>query len=254
MTSNNLFEQTEDDQIPFDENKDYLDELVGEGKKFKDVSDLAKGKAYSDSYINTLILQRDEMRNEYKKLLEESKSRARLEELLTKIEEKDQQLSSREKEIPMNSNEDKQQPAFDPNQLESLIDSKIQQRELTKKEQENYNTVRDRLQERFGKNYGDVLKEQAESLGLSDEEINLMARKNPNLFFKTFDLTTPQKQDFQSPPRSEQRSSLAPKTEKRNWNYYLKLKEKDPMAWFDPKIAVQMDKDLQAMGQDFYSP
>ena len=246
--TDDLLDDSEDPQI--DPNKDYLADLVGEDKKYKSNEDLAKAYAHADSYIEMLTKERDEFRPEYQRLLDESKTRARLEDLIAQLEGQ-QSLTSRE-DNTHNSNEDTK-PAYDPTQVESLISSKIQQHEQTKKETDNYNKVMDRLSERFGSNYKNVLKEQAKSLGLDNEDVNLMARKNPNLFFKTFDLNARQTETFESPTRSD--VQFAPKTkEKRGWNYYQKLRENNPQAWLDPKIAVQMDKDLQAMGRDeFYA-
>ena len=80
-----------------------------------------------------------------------------------------------------------------------------------------------------------------------------MARTNPNLFFKTFDVgSTKSQETFQSPPASALQGYTPPKNQKRTLSYYQELRKKDPMIYYDPKIAVQMDKDAQALGKDFF--
>ena len=71
-----LFDPTNAPQL--DETKDYLTELVGDGKKFKDVKDLAKGKAFSDLHIQTLEKTLNQMR-------EELQTRKTAEELINQI-------------------------------------------------------------------------------------------------------------------------------------------------------------------------
>jgi hypothetical protein len=66
---NNLLDQS-NSQPTLDENKNYYEELVGEGKKFKDEKELAKGKWIADEYVKTLERSLDEMRNDYKGLRE----------------------------------------------------------------------------------------------------------------------------------------------------------------------------------------
>lgn len=246
----NLLEQDLDHGDPVDENKNYFEELVGEDKKFKSVEDLAKGKAQSDSYIKTLEERLDEMREDYLKLREEHMAGPKLQELLDKLDS-EKQLT---REPPKTQEVDKA-TAFDPKTVESLISSSIQKHEQTKKEQENYTLVKNKLIEQFGSKYQESLKARSEQLGLSENEVNEMARKNPKLFTKTFDLDAkPPVDNFQAPPRSERRSdTFAPRApQKRNWAYYQDLRKKDPVAWLDPKIAVQMEKDSQAQGSAFY--
>ena len=247
----NLLEQTDEDLVTLDENKDYLAELVGPDKKFKSEEDLAKGKYLADSYIQVLEKRLDAITEDYKKAREENMAGPKLQELLDKLEATQKQLTSRE---PPVSNEDTK-AAFKPEDVESLVSSSILKHEQTRKEQENYATVRAKLEEQFGHSYKDVLKKKSNQLGLSDDEVNSMARKNPNLFIKTFDLNEPVDNKFQAPPRTNLRSdnfAQKAKSENHTWSYYEDLRKKDPMAWLDKKIAVQMEKDAQALGRDFY--
>lgn len=229
--------------------KDYLTELVGEGKKFKDAETLAKAKYDSDLYIRTLERQKDELRDDYLKMREESMSQAKLKELIDQLEAK-QKSSTITPNVP---DQDVQKPQpFDPKELESLVSKSIQAHEMTKTQEQNFNFVKTKLKEKFGDNYQAPLKQQVDNLGLTEDYVNEMARKFPNAFLKTlgFDGPAPDNK-FQSPPRSEV-SGFAPVTQQdRTWSWYQNLKKSDPKAYHDPKIAVQMHNDAIRLGERF---
>lgn len=249
----NLLEQNDVDLPQVDESKNYLEELVGPGKKFASVEDLAKGKYISDEVIKIKDKRFDTLSDEFKKVRDENIAGPKLQELVDKFETLQQQLTTRQ--APQ-SNEDNRQASYDPKQVENLIDSRYSLNKQKEQEDTNFRQVQDKLKERFGNNYVSILKEQSTALGMTDEEVNSMARKNPNLFSKTFDLNAPKNVDnFQTPPKSSQRSdNFAPNSPKpRNWTYWEDLRKKDPMAWMDKKNAVQMEKDAQALGKDFYN-
>jgi len=178
---------------------------------------------------------------------EQADAGAKLQDLSNRIEEQLKQLASRE--TTPNSNEDNK-PSVNLDDIESLVSNKIQQHTQNQKETENYNQVKSKLEEKYGENYKTVLKQKSKSLNMTDDEVNALARKNPNLFLKTFDLLEQQSVNFQSPPQS---SGFNPKpAQKRTWSYYMEMKKKDPKAWLDRKIAIQMEKDSQALGSEFF--
>ena len=240
------------DQLPpqLDPNKDYLPELVGEGKKFKTPQELARGKYESDLYIKTLTHQLDELRNDHLKLREDYTSRAKLEDLIGQLEGKAQQNLNSEQ--PKLKEIDK--PGIDPKEIESLVSSKIQEYELTKRQQENFNSVRVKLQEQFGDNYQNVLKQQIAELGLSEEDVNALAKKSPNAFFRTLGIDTQSKTNFTNNLNSSQKpeSFKAKGAQKRTRSYYLEMKKNDPKSYFSPKTNVDMHNDAVALGEAFF--
>lgn len=247
----NLLDQ-DNDNLELDPNANYLEALVGDNKKFKTPEDLAKGKAQSDHYIKTLERRLDAISDDYKKVLDERNAMPKLQDLIEKFDKLDMQnLQSRDN--TQNSNEDPNRQALNPEQLESLVTSKYAQLKQNERENDNYMQVRNKLSETLGNNFKAVLKEKSDALGLTDDEVNQMARKNPNLFFKTFDLNTIRQDNFQSPPTNVMRNnSLSNRQEKRTMAYYEKMRKDNPKLYLDPKIAVQMDKDAQELGEAFF--
>lgn len=237
-----------------EDNNNPIELLVGEGKKFKTVEELAKGKIESDEYIRTLTTRMDELRSDYDKLRGEYSSRESLDELIQKMTNQKLEQRTTSSEQTQNANGVNNQPTYDPKELQSLVSTEFQKLKQTERQQENYQLVRNTLKERLGENYQEVLKQQIESLGVDEETINDMARKNPQVLFRLIGLDTPKSTNtFQTPPRSNQRpTEFTPSTQKRTWSFYQKLRREQPDVYRDPKTGVQMHKDAQALGEDFF--
>lgn len=249
--TDDLFDDNAGDQGQIDPSKNYLEELVGEGKKFKTPQELARGKAESDAYIKLMERRFDEMRDEYKQLKDAHDSGPRLQELIDQLSK--QQLASSDNTNRANEVNNVQANQVDLKDIDARIASKVQEMDLTKKQQENYNTVMQRLKEQFGSNYQSVLSQKAEELELSKEEVNSLAKKSPKAFFNTLGLNETEKETFQPPVRGSQRSdNFVPKgPQKRTWSYYQDIKQKDPVLYLNPKTQNQMQKDYIALGDEF---
>lgn len=247
------------DQVPaFDPKKDYWKELTSEGGKFYDPDPevakqkLAFGKIHADNFIVTKNKAFDDISVDYLRLREDYNKRPKIEEMLDQLSNK---LTSSEQ---TQANESKDQAQFDPKQVQDLISAKLQdgfvQYEVNKKQQENQNLVSEKLIERHGKNYQDVVKQQIDELGVSLDLFNTLAKTNPKLLIKTLGLDEPViPAGFQAPPRSSVRSdSFTPKGgEKRTWSYYQKLKQEKPSNYLDQKTQTQMGRDYLALGKEF---
>lgn len=238
----------DDDHIEIDENKDYLAELVGEGKKFKSEKDLARGKYESDLMIETMKRRMDEMRDDFMKAQEELKTRASIEAMLDQMANRNQ--SGDREDNHMRKEDEK--PVLDPNELDSLFDKKLSNWEARKRAENNRNEVESKLKERYGNNYKTVLAKQVDELGLSAEEVESMAQKSPKAFFRTFGLDRQESENFEAPMRSRERSGYTPDgSQKRTWSYYKKLRQNNPNEYYSAKIHNQMLKDMEVLGKEF---
>src|SRR5258706_3898678 len=126
--TDNLLDQNKDQGPP----EKFYEELVGAGKKFSDQEALAKGKWDSDQYIRFKEAEFDKLRDDYLKLREDYNARAKVEELIDQI-----QIPASSKNT-QSANEDRQRPAIDSTQIESLVSNKIREFEVTKKQEENF--------------------------------------------------------------------------------------------------------------------
>jgi hypothetical protein len=224
---------------------DYHEELVGEGKKFKDDISLAKGKYIADKYIETLENQLDQLREEYSQLREENVASAKLKDLINQTKTKPE----------LDTTIVESRTTINPKDIESLIDSHITQREKSRKETENLNMVRSKLEEKFGKNYQESLQKRIEDLDLSHSELNSMTKTNPKSVIKLLGLDeveAPSTDIFRTLPRSSQTTtSYKPSSEKRTWAWYQNLKQTDPKKYHSRETNVQMHKDALQLGSAF---
>lgn len=228
---------------PFDETKDYLSELVGDGKKFKTQADLAKGKAFADRHIAILERQQDALRVDYEKLREDAMARAKLEELVTKLQ------SNQVTEKPIVNDQTNQPTPFDPTEAKSLIKTEIVEWERSKTEKSNFDTVESKLIERYGVNYHPVLNKQIAELGLSN--IDEMARKTPKVLIRALGLDQEPKQDtFQSPPGTGQRFAPTSAPE-RTWTWWQEQRKDPKFDYYSPKNTRQMEEDYIRLGPKF---
>lgn len=243
----NLLDQIDD---VFDPNANYLEQLVGDGKKFADVEALAKGKAASDEHIKNLEREKAILTQDYLKLREEYNAGPKLQEYIDKLEQ--QRLASSENTL--NANEDRK-PMFDPKEVESLVSTKIQEYELTRKQEQNFNEVRNRLKTQLGTNFQEKLKTQIEEMGLTEEFVNTMARNHPEGLYRMFGLNQQSNNDmFQSPPSSQRNSSFAPNVKKRDWTFYEEMRKTDPAKYHNPKTQLQIIEDAKDLGEAFGLP
>lgn len=245
----NLLDTTnQDDQIQIDQNKNYLDELVGEGKKFKTVEDLARGKAEADLYIEDFKRRQDELRQDYLRLKTEYDAGPSLKELI------DQMKAAKESnsDNTQSANEDKSD-TLDLTKVEEMIRNGIATTKQQEREENNYNTVQAKLIEVYGPNYAQTLKTQISQLGLTADFVNDLARKHPTVLFKTLGLDGQrQGETFQAPPQSTNRNdSFGSNAPKRTWTYYEKIRKTDSKRYFDPKTQDQMFKDAATLGESF---
>lgn len=213
--------------------------------KDKTPAEVLQAKIDSDLYIKTLERQKDELRSDYMKAQEEIQKGKTLDDLLTK-------LNQRTTEPAPLKPEEKPLPQMNLGEIEKLFENKYEAKKLAEIENKNFIEVQSRLRDRFGQNSGQIVSEQASTLGLSREEVNSLAKKSPEAFFRMMGLQTQERDLFMAPPRSDVRNdNFAPKTQKRTWNYYQDLKTKNPNLYWSPKTQLQMHKDSEQLGPAF---
>jgi len=248
MTVAELFNDPVEDvaNLPVvDPNKNYLEELVGEGKKFKDPVALARSKVESDRHIAKL-------ESELKAIRTDMNSRLSLEDLVTKL------ASARPEPSPPassgdlgDSNQNASKP-LTPEDLAKLVDERVSQ--LTAREQAkvNLNTVKATLKEAWGSEFPARLKEKAAELGVGETFLNDLAASQPKAFLKLVEAekkapVVPSR-DTGSPlfGKSLDTSKQAPVPSNdagfRGKSYYNQLRAKEPARFWDPKVQIEMNE------------
>lgn len=241
MPNTELFAE---DAFIVDPNKNYLEELVGDGKKFQTPEELARGKAESDAFIARLQREQDELRTELN-------TRIKYEDFLDKLER-----------TPQGSNpgpQDQDEPpkdmsAMTPDELERLLEQKLNQREQQRSATQNLNVVKAKLLETYGPNYAQHLKRQAAELGETEEFLQTLAQRNPQALFKLLGVGETKRDNlFDAPPRTEVTGTRST-SQGRGDSYFENIRKTSPELYFTPKIQNEIFDRIKEMGAEkFYS-
>jgi hypothetical protein len=225
-----------------------IDDLVGEGQKYKTVEDLVKAVVFKDQHITRLETENRGMRDD----LRASK---RLEEVV-------EQLSKvAVGESPANSGGNQSErergdaPALSAEDLEQLIDQGMTKREKAARQRDNLGEVSRALANTWGSNYAAQLREQAKVLGVGEDFLNSVAAENPQAFYRLVGLqaNAPVPSVF-APPASAVNSTgiQTRKVNDRTETYYADLKKKDPALYWSPKVQNQMHADAFRLEEKFF--
>lgn len=232
---------------------DYLAELVGPGKKFETVADLAKGKWMSDNeFIPQLKLELEEVRKDLK-------TRTSLEEAIAKITAPQAQSSNLGATASGQSNagEIAQATGLTLAQAEALFDQKLTQTQRSIFEADNFRIVQSEVDKHWGAEADVRLRNKARELGLSTTEVDGIAKSNPKAFLAMFGLATTQASSAVqnvTPPRSHtSTTSSSATTGTRNKAYWDKMRQTDNGAYHSREMTVLRHKAALELGDAFFS-
>lgn len=247
MSNNDLFNDANQTQVPqIDPNKNYLEELVGEGKKFKSIEDLAVGKVHSDAFIQKL-------QGELEGLRQELNQRARLGDLVDKLAGGVKPQEPTPQSQPNHGGDDGKD-TLDPAKIEDLIASVLEKRTQQSARDRNLNDVKSKLSETWGAGFSNKLAEKANELGLSKEDLNELAGRSPQAFYTLVGVGAPQAQPNNGfvPPVSSQRPAQPNVSGDRTKAFYDRLKQTNPVQYWDKSTQAAMHKDALRLGAAFF--
>lgn len=229
---------TDDNALNNGQQSDPLSELVGEGKKFKTVEDLAKGKTEADAYIEQLKQELAEMREDLNK-------RAGLEDVLDSV-----------KAAQSTSQEPTKTPEIDESMLDKLVEQKITAIESQRTAQENEAAANAKMVE----HYGDVEKAKAAftakaaELNMDPASLRSMAQQSPKAFMTLMGVSakehTPAK--TQGTVRTDALPNVSGGPREGTFAWYQQLRRENPRKYYQPAIQNRMFEDRKRLGEDFY--
>lgn len=235
------------DGNPVDDNpitENFLDHLVGDGKKFTDPEALAKGKYEADKFVKDLERQNAELREDIGKATQ-------IEELMTMVREQNKPVVE-PAPLPVVDPSDTSSDQMTPEALKALIETHVNERDLASLREKNVAQADRAMTEKFGDSAGRVLSTRASELGMSLEDLKEVAAKNPTAFSALIGT----KESTASPvllggvQRSE--SGTLVDANARDSKYYNNLRKTNKAAYYQPKVQQQMIDDAQTMGAAFY--
>jgi hypothetical protein len=227
-----------------DESNVLLETLVGEGKKYKTVADLAKAYAHADVHISKVTTEKAELENKVKTM------EAQL-EILNKLAT-NQTNTAQSNETPAVETTVAKNPS-DEGDIEAKIRSTVEQLGEEQKRAVNTNKVDAVLLERFGEaeKATEFLKTKASELGLGVKFLTDLAASSPTAFFATVGLDTNSQPKSDAAPKStvntasvSQMANVRPNT----YAWYQQLRKDDKTLYYSAKIQLQMHQDASKPG------
>jgi hypothetical protein len=225
----------------------YLQKLVEtKGENWKDPEVLAKGKLEADGYIKNLEDQLSQMREDLKKQEYQA-------QILDQLQNKATESTAVKPEVSNNNGsttEGNTNPTLSEEDLKSLVEQTLNQREIDSTVSNNLKLVDEELEKSYGTEAQAKIQEKAQELGMSMERIKEIAAESPNAFFA---LIGEPKKTFspmvQGSVRTEGVNMQA--SAERDWSYYQKLRRENRNLYYTPKIQQQLMEDKSRLGSKF---
>lgn len=234
------------------EDKDYAAELIGDGKKYKDLSSAARALVEKDMFIERLKAEAAEARA----ALQGEKKMDEFFEKLKGIQSNTgtastQVTSTGEHATTQNSQPNNNNPkALTAEEVQELLEK----RDREKQEAANLQLAVQKVKEAYGANYTAVMRQKAEELGMSPEYLTGLAKSQPKAFLKLVEADSVQNQKTFTPTSSVNTAAMGgKKTGERNNEYYKTLRKQIGDAeFFKPKVQNQLHSDMLRLREAFF--
>ncbi len=222
---------------------DPLAELVGDGKKFKDASALAKGKIEADRMIEQLKSETAEMREALKKAETAKPGEEAIKSLIERIE----------KTAPQNG-----QPAstLSREDIEKLVREGINGVDTERTKKANYLLANAELNNHFKGDAATAAKhvnDKVAELGMTPAAVKELAETNPKVFRALF--VPGHKPAAPSNVMPPSRVGVLPSvgSEERGKSYYAKLRKEMGHKFYEPALQQQRMADATRLGERYNS-
>lgn len=236
-------ESQETQQQSSETTEDYIARVAQEkGEHWKDPQTLAKGYYHAQQRIAELEQKAEELgKQDYAKEL--------LAQLQTQTP-KDDGKSGVSDQSEVRQEEEKTTPT--PEDIESLIEKTLTQREKENTAKQNLAQVDKDLTDAFGTEANSVVKQKASELGMSLDKLQELASESPSAFMAL--MGSPKPKETNTLPKGQTNTESmkfnSPSNE-RTWSYYNKLRKENPKLYRSAQVQQQMIEDRQRMGGEF---
>lgn len=243
---------TTTDQV--EEGKDYAAELIGDGKRYKDLSAAAKALVEKDMFIERLKAETAEaraaLRGEQK--MDEFLEKLRSAQNTNGIASTQNTMSGETASNQQNSNQTQITKALTAEEVQELLD----RRDREKQEAANLSLAVQKVKETYGANYTAVMRQKAEELGMTPDYLTGLAKSQPKAFLKLVEADANQKGKTFNPTSSLNAAAVAagkPTGERTNEYYRNLRKQIGDAEFFKPKVQNQLHDDMLRLRDAFFS-
>lgn len=237
---------------PVDETKDYASELIGEGKKYKDMSSAARALIEKDMFIERLKAEAAEARAALS-------GEKKMDEFFEKLKSIQQTTGTASTQVTTPGETATNQQTTNNNNPKALTAEEVQEllekRDREKQETANLTLAVAKVKEAYGANYTAVMRQKAEDLGMSPEYLTNLAKSQPKAFLKLVEADSVQSGRPVTPTSTVNTAAMAgKKTGERNNEYYRALRKQIGDAeFFKPKVQNQLHSDMLRLRDAFFN-
>jgi hypothetical protein len=139
-----------------------------------------------------------------------------------------------------------------PEQIEELLNKKLAEKEAKSREQQNLESVKPLLTQKFGNNFQSKLKEEASKLGMTPEQLDQVAATNPKAFLRLVGAEDVKKQESLFTPPSGVSTGFSMSPTEKTLSYYNQLKKDNPKLYASKELQNQRYKDAERLGEKFF--
>lgn len=228
-----------------DAEANYLEELVGEGKRYKTAAELAKAKIHADAFIENLKTQTEELRTELDR-------RMALEEMFLKTKDNDPKPVDPPTEDKTTADPPKQvqadQSKVDESELIEKVKAELKREAEQTSRTANFEAVKTRLLEELGDpdKVNKFMDERSKELGFSVSELADVAAKSPTAFYNLLGLKkgTTSSPDLPGTVKTEalQTSPMSSQPKPGTKAYYDKMRKEDPRKYLSAAVQLEIHK------------
>lgn len=193
--------------------------LVGEGKKFKTVEDLAKGKLEADNFIEQLKKEKAELHA----ALQSKTTEAKVQETIQETTQTNTKASVGE------------------DNLRTLVAQTVQNLFAEQEIQSNIVTVNKKLQEVYGDNAAKKVADRAAELNVGVDFLKSVAAKSPSAFYKLLDTNTQAQTPSGGVAQSTVTNPISLDTKQgKNWEDYQNMRKSDPVRYYSAEVQNEI--------------
>jgi len=222
-------EQPQQEQAPKQEEKTDSPFLVYGERKFNSDAEVVDKITNQDAFIEQLKKENEQLRQ----MQEQS---TRTEELMELLKQKEQGTTQAEGESTA--------PQLDPNQLEGIVESLLQKKQVQSAREKNLSEVDSAFKETYGEKAGEVYQSRIKENGLTNEMAVELAATSPEAFKKLMltDGTNQQQKRPSAASEGVNTASLASQPQEKQPVHKMKGKEKHA------EIARRIQEKAKQMG------
>ena len=235
--SESLFSTTEGD-------KEFVAKVVGaKGESWKDPEVIAKGYLSAQEHIIKLEAENATLK-------ESATKQTTMEEILKEVRAKKDEPTGGESTNTNTSDTTTQNQSISAEDIKGLVKEVITSEETARTADANIAETKRQLNELFGTEADNQLKQKAGELGMSEDRLNALAAESPTAFMAL--MGSAPKKETNSQATSTVNVNVNASDGERNWAYYSKLRKENPKVYRSLEVQNQMVEDLEKFGDKFW--